>query len=41
MGEVLHHVLMMVVISEVHVVLVYFTLHVEVSIHLNVDLNHV
>ena len=33
--------LMMVVVSEVHVVLVYFTLHVRVSVHLNKDLDHV
>ena len=40
-GEVPHHVLVMVVISEVHVVLVYFTLYVQVSVHLNEDLDHV
>ena len=41
MGEVLHQVLIMVVISEVHVVLVYFTLHVQISIHLNEELDHI
>ena len=40
-GEVPRHVLMMVVVSEVHVVLVYFTLHVTVSVHLNKDLDHI
>ena len=40
-GEVPHHVLVMVVVSEVHVVLVYFTLHVQVSVRLNDDFDHV
>lgn len=40
-GEELHHVLLMVVSSEVRVVLVYFTLHVQVLIHLNEKLGHV
>ena len=40
-GEVPHHVLMMVVVSEVHVVLVYFTLHMQVSVYLNEDVDHV
>ena len=40
-GEVPHHMLIMVVISEVHVVLVYLILHVTVSVHLNKDLDHI
>ena len=40
-GEVPHHMLMMVVVSEVHVVLDYFTLYVRVSVHLNKDFDYV
>ena len=40
-GEVPHHVLVIVVVSEVHVVLAYLTLHVRVSVRLNEDLDHV
>ena len=40
-GEVPHHVLVTVVVSEVHVVLVYLTLHVRVLVHSNEDLDHI
>ena len=40
-GEVLHQMFMVVVIGKLHIVLIYFILHVKVSIQLNEDLDHI